>query len=332
MTLVSNDPTWWPIINANLVGSYFVVAASVGVMYDWGLTFGQEVELVWKQRWSLITVLYLLVRYIGIGYAVINILLWVPEIPATDIGCVRFSNNLLVQHNDSPVVSHNMYAAQNSMNEAVAVALGVIIITRLHAMYQRSRKVLVFLVATFLVLRIATGVITLIFTINMSAEVFVLSGTYQCMIGYGGDVLLLDSMVWILGTVWEILALCLAAWVAVKHFRELRQHSTRGIIDDWLTVLMKTHASYFASYVGISCFNIGLLSPAISTSMFSLESQIYLGFTQISQLAEMCVLGPRLILCVREYHAKLVADSDRATVMTSVVFQEHVQVSTSSSV
>lgn len=39
-------------------------------------------------------------------------------------------------------------------------------------------------------------VITLIFTINISAEVFVLSGTYQCMIGYEGDVLILDSMTW----------------------------------------------------------------------------------------------------------------------------------------
>jgi hypothetical protein len=31
---------------------------------------------------------------------------------------------------------------------------------------------------------------------------------------------------WILGTVWEVLALSLAGWIAVKHFRELRQFST----------------------------------------------------------------------------------------------------------
>ncbi|KIK45359.1 hypothetical protein CY34DRAFT_801721 [Suillus luteus UH-Slu-Lm8-n1] len=37
MTLViSDDPSWWPLINSYRVASYFVVAAFVGVMYDWG--------------------------------------------------------------------------------------------------------------------------------------------------------------------------------------------------------------------------------------------------------------------------------------------------------
>ncbi|KAG1849763.1 hypothetical protein F4604DRAFT_1810333, partial [Suillus subluteus] len=45
-------------------------AASVGLVYDWALTFGREVELIWRQRWSLMTFLYLAVRYVGIGYVV----------------------------------------------------------------------------------------------------------------------------------------------------------------------------------------------------------------------------------------------------------------------
>ncbi|KAG1737341.1 hypothetical protein EDB19DRAFT_990069 [Suillus lakei] len=137
---------------------------------------------------------------------------------------------------------------------------------------------------------------------------------------------------WILGTVWEVLALCLAAWIAVKHFRELRQHSAGGIIGDCFTVLMKTHVSYFASFLAVSCFDLGYFSPALSADLFSLKTQMYLGFAQIFQLAQMFVLGPRLILSVREYHAKLVVDSDAATGMTSIAFQERVHVSTSSSV
>ncbi|KAG2107783.1 hypothetical protein BD769DRAFT_1500996, partial [Suillus cothurnatus] len=49
---------------------HFVVASSVGIIYDWGLTFGKEIELIWRQRWSLMTFLYLGVRYAGIGYVV----------------------------------------------------------------------------------------------------------------------------------------------------------------------------------------------------------------------------------------------------------------------
>ncbi|KAG2124136.1 hypothetical protein BD769DRAFT_889160 [Suillus cothurnatus] len=86
MIIVSNDPSWWPFINASLIGSYFVVASSVGIIYDWGLTFGKEIELIWRQRWSLMTFLYLSVRYTGIGYAVIIILATVPTISTTDSG------------------------------------------------------------------------------------------------------------------------------------------------------------------------------------------------------------------------------------------------------
>lgn len=46
----------------------------------------------------------------------------------------------------------------------------------------------------------------------------------------------------------------------------------------------------------------------------------------------MVVLGPRLILGVREFNARLVADSDAGTVMTSVAFQERVHITTGSGV
>ncbi|KAG2034989.1 hypothetical protein BDR03DRAFT_963835, partial [Suillus americanus] len=64
--------------------------------------------------------------------------------------------------------------------------------------------------------------------------------------------------------------------------------------------------------------------------MYFLDTQIYLGLAQIFQVVQMFVLGPRLILSVREYHAELVANTDTAAAMTSVNFQEHVHVSTSS--
>ncbi|KAG1775249.1 hypothetical protein EV702DRAFT_1119692 [Suillus placidus] len=145
-------------------------------------------------------------------------------------------------------VSRIVYTAVDWTADVVDVILGVIMITRLHAMYQRSRKVLIFLVVIFVAIRIANAVIAAIITMRIAGEEAILSGTYQCMISYtlAGDMLLLVSMSWILATVWEVIALCLAVWIAVKHFRELRQHSTRGIIGDCFTVLMQTHVSYFA--------------------------------------------------------------------------------------
>jgi hypothetical protein len=56
------------------------------------------------------------------------------------------------------------------------------------------------------------------------------------------------------------------------------------------------------------------------------------GAFQISSSVQRFELGPRLILSVREYHAKLLAGSDTETKMNSIVFQERVHVSTSSTV
>jgi len=53
---------------------------------------------------------------------------------------------------------------------------------------------------------------------------------------------------------------------------------------------------------------------------------------QILMSVQMFVLGPRLILSVRQYHAKIVAESDAETSMKSIVFQERVHVPTSSTV
>jgi hypothetical protein len=60
--------------------------------------------------------------------------------------------------------------------------------------------------------------------------------------------------------------------------------------------------------------------------------EILNGLLQVLIIVQMFILGPRLILSVREYHAKLVAGSNADTSMNSIVFQEHVHISTSGTV
>lgn len=86
MTVVSNDPIMWPLIHSYRMLSYFVVAACTVVIYDWALTIGQEFELIWRQRWSLMTVLYLALRLAGILFCVLGILSTNPSISLTDAG------------------------------------------------------------------------------------------------------------------------------------------------------------------------------------------------------------------------------------------------------
>jgi len=138
----------------------------------------------------------------------------------------------------------------------------------------------------------------------------VLSGNHQCV--YNNDNQLITSITWILGSVWEVLVLCLAVWIAIKHFRELQSPSTAWIVRDCFSVLIQSHVFYFAGLVVVSCFAFGYLSPMISGSS-SIGAVIYCGILEIAQVMQMFVLGPRLILSIRAYNAKLVDNSDEGT-------------------
>ena len=73
----------------------------------------------------------------------------------------------------------------------------------------------------------------------------VLSGSYWC-VGENNDQFQ-RAETWILVIVWEVLALCLAVWIFVKHFRELRRSPGGWTIRDCFPVLVKTHVLYFAA-------------------------------------------------------------------------------------
>jgi hypothetical protein len=132
-------------------------------------------------------------------------------------------------------------------------------------MYEKSRMMLIFLVIIFLAVNIACGVITLIGLdyvvggklylstsrtqlIVQTPEEAILSGMHMCDYGSEGDVHLFASMVWMLNTVWEALALGLSVWIVVKHFRDLRRlcPSTGSTIGDCFKVLINSHVLYFA--------------------------------------------------------------------------------------
>ncbi|KAG0694017.1 hypothetical protein DFH29DRAFT_1083988 [Suillus ampliporus] len=308
MPYVSNDPASWPVIYSSRITNYFVVASLTTVVYDWALTFGQEFELVWMHRWSLMTVLYICVRYLGILFSVLQTLASLPVSITDEVSTILYFLWIWI-----PVVVNAM--------------LGVIMMIRIHAMYQRSRMMLIFLAVVLLTATIASAVISGMANIGVSGVEKVLSGYHLCGIYISPDDIRLDDETFIPTTVWEILAWFLAVWIVIKHFRELRQSPTGSTAGDCFTVLIQSHMLYFVAFATMSCFYLGELSSKIQFSS-STGSAAYFGIFQITQMVQMFVLGPRLILSVREYHTKLVTDSDEGTGMTSITFQEGGHVST----
>lgn len=301
MTLVSNDPALWSFISDFRFSSYFTVACSTMVVYDWALSFGQEFKLIWMQRWSFMTVLYICVRYIGILYSAV-IIPWQLPVMMTDKGC----NTSYFIWIWTPVV--------------VNVILGVIMMTRVYAMYQGSKKMLVFLVIMLLGSTIASAVMAVIANLGISAEEAVLSGYRICLVSIEQDGVQLNVDALIPTDIWEILVFLLVVWIVIKHFRELRQSPNTSTIGDCFTMLTKSHAFYFLVFATVACFSLGNISPNILFSPF-VGAYIYTGTLAIIQTLQMFVLGPRLILSVRNFNAKLVARSDEGTAMTTIVFQ-----------
>ncbi|KAG0701290.1 hypothetical protein DFH29DRAFT_574644 [Suillus ampliporus] len=98
-------------------------------------------------------------------------------------------------------------------------------------------------------------------------------------------------------------------------------------------VLMESHVLYFVTFAAISCLNVdlGALSSKLVYSS-SAGTAIYGSVHEIARLLQMFVLGPRLILSVRQYHAKLVTRSDEGIGMTTIAFRERGHMSTSGGV
>ena len=78
------------------------------------------------------------------------------------------------------------------------------------------------------------------------SEEFTIPGMHLCGYTTGGNSMFLIEMTCILGTVWAIIVLCFAVWIAIKRFRELQRASTGWAIWDCFEILLKTHVLYFA--------------------------------------------------------------------------------------
>ncbi|KAG1906154.1 uncharacterized protein F5891DRAFT_1004308 [Suillus fuscotomentosus] len=196
--------------------------------------------------------------------------------------------------------------------------LGVIMATRIHAMYQGSKRILIFLIVVLLACTIASMVMAVIGNIGASGVEMILSGNHQCFENMTAEDGRLNTETTVPTTVWEILALCLAVWIVIKHFRELQKSPTGANIRECLMVLMRGHMLYFVVFVAVSCFNLGTLSQNLSH--FSAAVGFYNGIGEVAQAMQMFVLGPRLILNIREYHAQRVESSDEATCFTTIDF------------
>ncbi|KAL4076623.1 hypothetical protein V8B97DRAFT_1470310 [Scleroderma yunnanense] len=122
------SPGWYEDFFQMMQRTY--VAVSVGLLYDYFLTLDLEVEFVWKQPWKLGSILYLFVRYFGTLY--------------------NLASTILMLLPESALVSiYNSYL-ERWASFLIWWSVQGILQMRLYALYHCSKRLLGFMLVTFM--------------------------------------------------------------------------------------------------------------------------------------------------------------------------------------
>ncbi|KII95799.1 hypothetical protein PLICRDRAFT_34750 [Plicaturopsis crispa FD-325 SS-3] len=243
------------------------LAAMCATIYDHFLSLDQEVELIWKRKWSYSKILFLIIRYIGEAVLIANAVVFL----STDI---------------SRSVCRQYTIFQASASSVILLLMQVTLQWRIHAMYRESRKILVFLCICFSVEIISMCVLL---GLRMGTEIALseplgLPGVHICSFTkvphfvYG---------FWIAVIAFETVLFSLALWVAIQHVWQVGTWSASHILH----VLLRDSFSYFlvtlAGY--IACAGVWIVDPSVKTEI---PESFAFAFTVI--------MGARLMLNLRE--------------------------------
>ncbi|CAA7261193.1 unnamed protein product [Cyclocybe aegerita] len=125
---MSSPTTETQAVRHLLAGKYFQIASFVMLIYDHGITFSQEVERIWRPRFSGATLLFLINRYLT---------------------AVQFIIMIDAFHDPAwpPSVCKNFVKFEGASAVALISICELTMILRVYALYGRSAPVLIFLLA-----------------------------------------------------------------------------------------------------------------------------------------------------------------------------------------
>ncbi|KAI5120051.1 hypothetical protein M0805_007803 [Coniferiporia weirii] len=248
------------------------VSAMVVVLYDMMLTMDKEIEFFWKQRWSTVKLIYMLNRYGGLFFVLVDT--WGKS-------CFLPPNYLLNQ-----ACTFQFYFQQWTGWISVLL-VEIILIIRVNTLYERSRKSTVLLAFFFV---IQAGIMAAVLSIFDSVtEIFVwvavnTCGSYEAPPKW-------VAIFWLPPVIMDfgLLVLTFRKALAIRrmmpgnNWRDFQLHRT----------LVRDQALYFTGGTRILiCSLTNMAFLAFSSSLLCDALGFALGFP--------CVMGSRILLNLRE--------------------------------
>ncbi|KAH7906076.1 hypothetical protein BJ138DRAFT_673845 [Hygrophoropsis aurantiaca] len=143
-------------LQATQTANYVAAAAGALVVYDQVLMFSREINHIWNRQWNFTTALYLIARYSGsieiIGTAALYM-------------CINWTYSVNV----------NIFLAINWGTNVFLLTMQAILVIRVYALFNRSKKVLIFLATFYTLQTIATFVMIGLLNNNRALHEYIAS-------------------------------------------------------------------------------------------------------------------------------------------------------------
>ncbi|PPQ74693.1 hypothetical protein CVT26_007603 [Gymnopilus dilepis] len=262
-----------------LYGVIFVargeVAAAALYVWDYCLTFGMEVDLVWSSRWNIIKVLFLVQRYLPFIDTCILTIYRDLQPGRTGHGCTVIEQ-----------ATGFLYVAGYTIAEALLTM-------RVWAVWNRSKALAFLLPLAFCIVWAPAFVVMYEFQLSLRFAPTPIPGVPGCFVIAASDVL---KWAWVSLIVWNAFTLFLMLIPGMRHYRAQLQSTIL------YSVVYRDGTFYFVYLFALSIINIVLSVTVTPTKRFFISS------------LERCLhsmLASRVILHMRD-HARRPPEWDTA--------------------
>lgn len=272
-------------LNVDFVNNCLRFVPVTLLVYDWALTFGDEVELIWQKRLKMSQIVFLVLRYGTLAIMSLTVLYF------------------------APLTEHTTVKAPGGLACPAAMVLIILFVQvllqlRVYAMYNRSRVVLWTNLALF-VLEFGVTVYLVLYLSKLIKAVPVTSNCRTCDVYPRAF-----ALTFVAPLLFEYYLMFLAARKTCRNRSSYLPLGSTSLID----VLIRGSVQYFA---------LVAFGMAVSIILFVVAPRFALWVDFLSD-ATGCIGGTRLILSIRKALLDDRANSlEQITTETAVPFGDH---------
>ncbi|KAG1833930.1 hypothetical protein EV424DRAFT_1532759 [Suillus variegatus] len=274
------------------------VAIITLISYDYVLQFGKEVTFVWKRQWSVMTYLYLVVRYFGIAIAMICAtwggLFYIPEAPYVRIVSISYSTETSFAYHQIEI-GYGIFVFMQWGFSVYFCLAEVILIWRLYALHNQSKLILYVLLGLLLPI-VALYIAVDAFLWSRSSKISVQEIIITPDIKYCTAFFHIGPMPAIYASIpvicYDICLVVLAITVLRKHLKERQECKMKP--NTYVVMIVRYHVLYFVLNLATQIF-MAIVWAHLTTVMLS--------FVLLFKDTAPLIIVPRLIISIWDTHA-----------------------------